>query len=115
MAKSMPRDLSDPASVPAFLRDHPICALYFTTPDCGVCKVLKPKLAQLLAERFPEVGFAQVDCAAAPALAADMGVFAVPTLIVFTEGRESLRRSRSFGLQELASSLERPYGLLYGE
>jgi thiol-disulfide isomerase/thioredoxin len=111
----MPRDLSDPASVASFLREHPICALYFTTPDCGVCKVLKPKLAAMLAERFPAVGFAQVDCAAAPALSADMGVFAVPALIVFTEGRESLRKSRSFGLEELAAALERPYGLLYGE
>lgn len=111
----MPRDLSDSAALAGFLREHPICAIYFTTPDCGVCRVLKPKLARMLAERFPRVGFAQVDCAASPALAADMGVFAVPTLILFTEGRESLRRSRSFSLEDLASALERPYGLLYGE
>lgn len=111
----MPRDLSDSAALAGFLREHPICAIYFTTLDCGVCRVLKPKLAQMLAERFPQVGFGQVDCAATPALAADMGVFAVPTLILFTEGRESLRRSRSFSLEDLASALERPYGLLYGE
>jgi thioredoxin 1 len=109
------RDLSNPASVADFLQEHPICALYFTTPDCGVCKVLKPKLVQMLTERFPAIRFGQVDCAAAPALAAHMGVFAVPTLIVFTDGRESLRKSRSFGLEELASALERPYGLLFGE
>jgi thiol-disulfide isomerase/thioredoxin len=84
-------------------------------PDCGVCKVLKPKLAAMLTERFPAVGLAQVNCAAAPALAAEMGVFAVPTLILFTDGRESLRRSRSFGLEELAAALERPYGMLFGE
>ena len=111
----MPRDLSGGASVEGFVREHPICVLYFTTPECGVCKVLKPKLAQMLAERFPGVGFAQVDCAAAPVLAAEMGVFAVPTLIVFTDGRESLRKSRSFGLEELAGALERPYHLLYRE
>ena len=111
----MPSDLADPAAVAGFLSEHPLCALYFTTPDCGVCKVLKPKLAEMLAERFPRVGFAQVDCAAAPALAAEMGVFSVPTLIVFTRGRESLRKSRSFGLEELAGALERPYRLLYEE
>lgn len=110
----MSRDLCHPASVASFLREHPICALYFTSPDCGVCRALKPKLAGMLAERFPAIGFAQVDCAAAPALAADLGVFVVPALIVFTDGREGLRRSRSFGLEELASALERPYGLLYG-
>ena len=109
------QDLPDSASVAAFLREHPICVLYFTTPDCGVCKALKPKLAQMLTEHFPAIALAQVDCAAAPALAADMGVFAVPTLIVFVEGRESLRKSRSFGLHELAAALERPYGLLFGD
>lgn len=111
----MLQDLSDATSVAAFLREHPICTLYFTTPECGVCKALKPKLAQMLTERFPDIVLAQVDCTAAPALAADMGVFAVPTLIVFIEGRESLRKSRAFGLEELASALERPYGLLYGD
>ena len=62
---SVSQDLSNPASVADFLREHPICALYFTTPDCGICKVLKPRLVQMLTERFPEMGFGQVDCAAA--------------------------------------------------
>jgi thiol-disulfide isomerase/thioredoxin len=75
------QDLSTPASVADFLQEHPICALYFTTPDCGICKVLKPKLLQMLTGRFPAIRFGQVDCSAAPALAADLGVFAVPTLI----------------------------------
>lgn len=111
----MSRELSDPTSLATFLQQYPICVLYFTTPDCGVCKVLKPKVAGLLAERFPAIGFAQVDCAVAPALAADMSVSTVPSLIVFTEERESLRKSRSFGLEGLATALERPYRLLFGE
>jgi len=40
-------------------------------------------------------------------------VFAVPTLILFTDRPESLRKSRLFGLEELATSLERPYRMLY--
>lgn len=111
----MSQALSDPDSLATFLQQHPICVLYFTTPDCGVCKVLKPKLARMLAERFTTIGFAEVDCAGAPALAANMSVFTVPTLIIFTEGRESLRKSRSFGLEELASALERRYRLLFGK
>lgn len=111
----MPQIVSDSSEKNRFVAEHPICVLYFTTPDCGVCKVLKPKLMAMLDERFPGVGFAQVDCAAAPALAADMSVFAVPTLVLFTDGRESLRKARSFGLEELATSLERPYRMLYQE
>lgn len=111
----MPRDIVETDALDTFLRENRLCILYFTTPGCGVCKVLKPKLQALLAERFPQMGFAQVDCAAAPSLAANMGVFAVPTLIVFAEGRESLRKSRSFGLGELAAGLERPYRMLFDD
>lgn len=111
----MLQNVSDNAELSRFVHEHPICVLYLTTPNCGVCKVLKPKLMGMLTERFPGVGFAQVDCTAAPVLAADMGVFTVPTLILFTDGRESLRKARSFGVEELAASLKRPYRMLYQE
>jgi len=105
--------LTDAAAVDAFLRTGDMCAVYFTGADCGVCKALKPKLVEMLAERFPQLVFGEVDCAETPDLAAMHSVFTVPTLIVFTRGKESLRRSRSFGIGELAAQLERPYSLLF--
>lgn len=110
----MSERLTDKVALEGFLQAHAMCALYFTTPDCAVCKVLKPKLIDMLAQEFPEMAFAEVDCALSPALAAGHSVFAVPTLIVFTLGKESQRKSRSFGLGALASELERPYSLLFG-
>ncbi len=111
----MPTELTERAAVDALVRDYPICILYFTTPDCGVCTVLRPKLERMLAARFPAIGLGVVDCAAAPALAAQLQVFAVPTLVVFIDGREGLRKSRVFALEALADALARPYGLLTGD
>ena len=105
--------LNDQQALDAFTGAHPIGVLYFTGPDCAVCKALKPRLREMLARDFPEAGFAEVDCAASPALSADLGVFTLPTVILFIDGRESLRRSRAFGLGELAEALQRPYSLLY--
>lgn len=106
--------LSDALTLKRFLAVHPICALYFSAPDCAVCGVLKPKLIAMLTQEFPKIGVGEVDCALSPSLAAAYSVFTVPSLIIFTEGRESLRKSRSFGLTALAAELERPYSLLYG-
>lgn len=101
-------------AVDGFLASHPICALYFSAPNCAVCDVLKPKLIAMLTRRFPRIGIGEVDCSQLPSLAAGYSVFTVPSLVVFTEGKESLRKMRSFGIAALASELERPYSLFYG-
>lgn len=102
-----PEDLDD------FVRAHTAAAVYFAGEACGVCRVLEPKLRALLQERFPEVALARVECARAPELAARRQVFSVPTLIVYLDGREALRRARHFSPAELAEALERPYRLLF--
>ncbi len=99
-------DLSD------FISSHPVCAVYFSGPDCTVCKALKPKLFDLLAHRFPQLVIGEVDCAASPQLAAQQIVFTIPTLIVYLNGKEGIRKSRSFSLNELVTELERPYSIL---
>lgn len=88
--------------------------VYFSTPGCGVCTVLRPRVEELLAGRFPQIRFVYVDTTASPELPAQLSIFTVPTIVAFFEGREVLRKSRHFGLEELAAALERPYTLLFG-
>ena len=87
--------------------------LYVTTTDCSVCKVLKPKVAEPLAERFPKVGFLDVEMDLLPEVGRHYEVFAVPTVIGFFQGKEHFRKVRVFGLEELAEALSRPYYLLF--
>ncbi len=110
----LPKDLFDNDALEGFIQSSPICIVYFSAPGCGVCEVLKPKLMRMLAAEFPLIARAQVDCAEARALAAAQSVFSIPSVIVFTQGRESLRMTRSFGLADLADQLRRPYSVLYG-
>ena len=86
---------------------------YFSTPQCHVCKVLRPKVEALLAERFPQVRFEYVDTTAHPAEAAQRLIFAVPTLVLFFGGQEAGRLSRNLGLGQLAEFIERPYGIFF--
>lgn len=86
---------------------------YFSTPDCRVCQALRPKVAELLEREFPRLAGVYVDCGALPAAAGQYQVFSVPTMVVFFEGREWLRRGRSVGLAELRQEIGRPYQLLF--
>jgi thioredoxin-like negative regulator of GroEL len=95
-----------------FINASPIAAVYFSGPDCNVCEVLKPKVMDMFVQRFPAIALAEVDCGIQTALAAQQSVFAVPTLIVYIEGRESIRKARSFSPAAVAAELARPYSIL---
>ncbi len=88
---------------------------YFSNDDCNVCKVLKPKVYEMLQKKYPEVKFYYVDTKALPDIAAQNRVFTIPTLLVFFEGRELIRKSRYIGINELADEISRPYDILFSE
>ncbi|MFP4302398.1 MAG: thioredoxin family protein [Alkalispirochaetaceae bacterium] len=87
--------------------------LYMTTTECSVCKVLKPKVRELLADRFPKVEFLDVEMDLLPEVGRQQEVFSVPTVIGFFHGKEHFRKVRVFGIEELAEALARPYELLF--
>ncbi len=82
-------------------------------PECGVCRVLQPKIAALMRDRFPRIGLYRVDGTVHPDIAAAHRVFAVPTLLVFFDGREWIRHSRNLSLGRLQAEIERPYRLAF--
>lgn len=110
----MYRRLHNQSEFSEFLVTHLLCAVYFSGPDCGVCEVLKPRLFETLSGRFPELALGEVDCVRSPELAAQQLVFTIPTLVVYVEGRENLRKVRAFSPAELVQELERPYAVMTG-
>lgn len=86
---------------------------YFSTEVCSVCKALKPKVAELIANEFPKMKMISVESDKLPILAAQNRVFTAPTVVIFFAGRETIRKSRAFGVDELKSEIHRPYTLLF--
>jgi len=78
---------------------------YFSTPTCSVCKVLRPKIEELVAGT-EGVDFLYVDSSLYPAVSGQHVVFAVPTVILFMDGREMRRFSRNLSMDDFARSLE---------
>ncbi|GEM_PF-46170 len=87
--------------------------LYFSTPTCGVCKSIKPKIIDLVAEDFPEMGLYYVDTESIPEARGQLSIYSVPAILVFFEGKELIREARNFGILDLGRKIDRFYGLLF--
>ena len=86
--------------------------VYFSTQGCNVCKVLKPKVKELLTREFPNMKFAYADTNNGNDLAAQNSIFTVPSIVIYFDGKEFKRVSRSISIQELSREIARPYSLI---
>ncbi len=105
--------LRDIHSLQHLLVSEPALLVYFSTPECTVCRVLKPKVEEMVRTNFPRLRMVFADMTDFPSLAADYRVFTAPTILVFFDGRESIRKSRAFGIDELKSEVNRLYSLIF--
>ncbi|MFN3694594.1 MAG: thioredoxin family protein, partial [Ignavibacterium sp.] len=81
------------------IEENPAVCFYLSTPQCNVCKVLKPKVIDLLKSKFPQIKFIYVDLNDAKEIAGQLSVFAVPTIVIYFDGREALRASRNISIE----------------
>ena len=87
------------------IENSPLLIAYFSYVGCQVCKVLKPKVQELL-KYFTEFEFLYIDTDEHPVLKGQYLVFTVPTIIIFQEGRELKRFSRHISLFILEEYLQ---------
>ncbi len=71
---------------------QPMFFMYFTTPDCGVCKVLYPRLLEEI--NMHDYPLLKVDASVFKEIAGQHLVLTVPTVLFFRNQKELLRQSR---------------------
>ena len=97
----------------SILKNNTGVLIYFSNETCNVCKVLKPQIIEMLAENYPKIPFYYVDMSLTPEISAQTGVFTIPTIIVYFDGNETIKKSRHIGVAELSQAIERPYNLIF--
>ena len=97
------------------IQEQDAVMFYFSHEACNVCKVLKPKIAEMLTEHFPKIQSAYADTRLYPDIAGQNRIFTVPTITLFFGGREYIRKSRNISITELANEIQRPYKMMFGE
>lgn len=99
-------------SIETLIASEKAMALFFSTTNCSVCTFLKPKIEELIESNFPKIKFQPINLTERPELTAVFGVFTAPTLLVFFEGKEFIRKSQNMGIQEVKEAIERLYSLM---
>jgi len=87
--------------------------VYFSTLKCSVGEALEPKVLELIKDDFPKIATYFVDMNSAPKLAAQYSVFVEPTILVFFDGKETLRKSRHISIHDLSNSIDRIYKIAF--
>jgi len=86
--------------------------VYFSAPTCNVCHALKPKLLEAIDENFKEFVIEDVDISVSEDIAPHFGVFTIPTVLIFLDGQEFMRKSRYMSVREIVCDLHRPYSMI---
>lgn len=89
--------------------------VYYSHPECNVCKVLLPKIQSIVKDKFQEIKLFYVNSEKAKKLAASQSVFSVPTIVVYFSGKEFNRKSRNLNMNEFVEELSRPYFMMFDQ
>lgn len=92
----------------------PALALYFYNDDCMPCKVLRPKIKELIKE-FPQIDLQFINSKENPGVNAGLGIFSNPTILFFFDGKEYIRKSKYVSIDALRVEIARPYQLMFDE
>ncbi len=95
------------------LADNDAVLGYFSNETCNVCKVLKPQIYDMIQKNFPKIKAIYIDISEIPEISAQNSVFTIPTIIVYLAGKETFRKSRHLGVEELKDAIKRPYQIMF--
>jgi len=94
------------------IKENLAVMVYFSAPTCNVCHALKPKLLEALDKNFNDFKVESVDISVEEDIAPHFGVFSIPTILVFLDGKEFLRKSRNMSVDEVIREIKRPYEIM---
>lgn len=88
------------------IQSYELCVVYFTGSDCGACEVIKHKVEVIL-QNYPQVKGIEINGAQYPEIAASYDVYTLPIMILFVEGKESIREGKHLDLLAFEGKLQR--------
>lgn len=95
------------------LKNEKASIFYFSSKNCSVCSVLKPKIEEEVKRNFDKISFFEIKCDEHLEIASHFGVFSAPVITLFIEGKEFIKEGRNISVQKFINDIKRPYELFF--
>lgn len=99
----------------AALKNKEIAVVYFSNDSCNVCKILKPKISEIISLKYPNTDLIYIDTEKSPLISGQYRVFTIPTIDIYVQGKEHVRFSRNVSLFDFEKAIKKPYDLIFSE
>ncbi|OYT16064.1 MAG: thiol reductase thioredoxin [Bacteroidetes bacterium 4572_77] len=86
---------------------------YFYSDNCAPCVSLRPKVKEMIARAYPKMKLYFINSAKYPKMTAEYGIFSNPTLLVYFDKKEYLRKSKYVSIPELEEGISRLYKMMF--
>ncbi|AXX91527.1 thiol reductase thioredoxin [Malaciobacter molluscorum LMG 25693] len=89
--------------------------IYFSSENCSVCKVLKPKIENEIKNNFLKIELFEVKADLYKQIASHFTIFSIPSILVFFDKKEFNRQGRNISVPMFIKDIKRVYELFYME
>ena len=94
------------------IEDNEMVLVYFGSENCGVCRAMKPKVEEIL-KNYPQIKSIQVDIEKSLQVSVKYNIFTIPGILLFVEGKETIREARNISVIDLNIKISRYYKLFF--
>lgn len=95
-----------------FIEENIISIVYFSGATCGACDAIRDKVLYVIKD-YKEIKFMEVNAVENKEVAAEYNIFSLPILLLFINGKETLRVGRYFDILDFRNSIDRYYNLIF--
>lgn len=96
------------------IQKNDMLLVYFGSNTCGVCRDLQPKIEAMI-DRYPNIRAVKVDAQNVSELTASYSIFSAPVVMLFVQGKETVREAGIISVINLEEKISRYDALFYGE
>lgn len=99
-------------AIDRLIDENDMVLIYFGSDTCSVCVDMKPKVEKIL-ERYPKIKAVEVEIDKSMKLSTNYNIFTIPAILLFIDGKESIREARYISMEGLEQKINRYYNLFF--
>ncbi len=109
----MDKELNQLSQIQHAIANDEALIAYFYSDHCAPCISLRPKVKEMVETDYPKMNLYFINSEKYREIAAEFGIFANPTLLVFFDRKEYMRKSKYVSISEMKQGIQRLYDMMF--